>query len=67
VTAQGALERHERVTAFTAFSLRARLVVAAGVDAATARAALERAEHGCLVSNSLKAPVALESEVAFAS
>ena len=66
VEAEGTLERRERVTAFTAFRLRARLVVAAGVDADAARAALERAEHGCLVSNSLKAPVELEPEIAFA-
>jgi organic hydroperoxide reductase OsmC/OhrA len=52
--AVGTLERVERTTQFTHFALRATLVVAAGVSDKDARAALERAERGCLIRNSLK-------------
>ncbi len=61
VDAEGTLERRDGVTAFTAFRVHAALGVDAHVDPAQARAALERAERGCLISNSLKAPVHLET------
>lgn len=67
VRTEGRLERHEGVTAFTGFTLHARLEIGANVDEALARTALERAERGCLVSNSLKAPVHLEVELAVAA
>ncbi len=63
VSVEGTLDRPERVTQFTAFTLHARLTVAPGTDRSAAEAALARAEKGCLISNSLKAPVHLQTEV----
>jgi organic hydroperoxide reductase OsmC/OhrA len=63
VRVEGTLERKDGVTAFTGFHAHATLGVGADVDEATARDALERAERGCLISNSLKAPVHLETTV----
>jgi len=51
----GTLDRVERVTQFTGFEVRAVLRVPAGTDEARAKRLLERAEQGCLISNSLKA------------
>lgn len=55
----GTLDRVERVTQFTRFEVRARLVVPEGVDADRAKVALEKAERSCLITSSLKAPVDL--------
>jgi uncharacterized OsmC-like protein len=41
--------------------VHAHLGLAAGVSEELAQRALEKAERGCLVSNSLKAPVHLET------
>jgi len=65
--AVGTLDRIEGVVRFTAIDLRARLVVAPGVDAALARRALEKAERGCLISNSLKAGTHLEVAIEIAA
>ena len=62
----GTLDRLDRVTQFTAFDMTAHLVVPAGVDAEAARRALEKAERNCLVSNSLKASIALATTVEIA-
>lgn len=67
VRVEGTLERRDGVTAFTAFELHATLGIGAGVDEALARGALERAERGCLVSNSLRAPVHLHAGLAIAA
>jgi organic hydroperoxide reductase OsmC/OhrA len=64
VRAEGTLERRDGVTAFTGFAIHAILGIDATDDESLARAALERAERGCLVSRSLKASVHLESELA---
>jgi organic hydroperoxide reductase OsmC/OhrA len=64
---EGTLERVEGVTAFSALELHATLTVDPGVDEAVALGALERAERGCLISNSLKAPVHLRAELAVAA
>lgn len=61
--AEGTLDRVERVTRFTGFTVRASLVVSPGADEDRARQALERAEHLCLVTNSLNAPVHFETGV----
>ncbi len=61
VNVEGTLERRDGVTAFIAFHVHATLGADAKVDPAQARGALERAERGCLISNSLKAPVHLET------
>ena len=63
VRIEGTLDRRDKVTAFTGFELHATLA-APGVDPALARSSLERAERGCLISNSLKAPVHLHIELA---
>jgi peroxiredoxin-like protein len=60
---EGTLDRTERVTQFTAFRVRASLQVPPGADPEEGRRLLERAEHGCLISNSLKATPQLEAEV----
>ena len=59
----GTLDRVEHATQFTHFDLRARLMVPDGVDADQARRALAKAERSCLISNSLKASVHLETLV----
>lgn len=58
--ATGTLDRVERVPQFTAFELTATLQVPAGANVELARGALEKAERGCLVANSVKAPVHLQ-------
>lgn len=59
----GTLDRIDRVTQFTRLDVHARLAVAAGTDPAQASRALEKAERGCLISNSLKATVHLNTEI----
>jgi organic hydroperoxide reductase OsmC/OhrA len=59
----GTLDRVDRVTQFTRFDIRARLSVSAGTDESFARRALEKAERGCLITNSLKASVRFHAEV----
>ena len=61
--ATGTLDRVDRVTQFTAFDLHAHLVVPDGTDVEAARRALEKAEHNCLISNSLKGSVRLMPDV----
>jgi organic hydroperoxide reductase OsmC/OhrA len=48
---------------FTRYACLAKLTVPAGTDPAKARSLLERAEHVCLISNSLRGPRTLEAEV----
>lgn len=52
---EGTLDRVDRVTRFTRFDLRATLQVPEGTDVDRARRLVEKAEHSCLVSNSLNA------------
>jgi organic hydroperoxide reductase OsmC/OhrA len=61
------LERVDGVTRFTQVTVRGRLTVPAGVDAAKARTLMEKAEKVCLVSNSLNAERHLEAEVVTAA
>ena len=63
----GVLERVEGVTRFTRITVRGRLTIPAGVDAAKARTLMEKAEKVCLVSNSLNAERHLEAEVVTAA
>ena len=60
---EGTLERLEGVSQFTRYATHAALTVTEGVDTAKARSLLERAEHTCLVSNSLRGTRTLEAEV----
>lgn len=59
----GTLDRVERVSQFTSFTIQAHLIVPAGTNKDLAHRALEKAERGCLVTNSLKAAVQLEAVV----
>lgn len=60
---EGTLERMEGNSRFTQIHARVRLVVPPGADLARARALLEKAEKGCLISNSLTATRHLECEL----
>jgi peroxiredoxin-like protein len=64
VEAEGTVDRVDGRTRFTEIVLRPRVVTPAGVDATRLRRALEKAEHGCLVSASLSTPIRLEAEPA---
>ena len=64
VKVTGTLDRPAGAAAsFTAFETTAKLVVAAGTDAARAKMLLEKAEKICLITASLKAPNHLHTEV----
>ena len=60
---EGILERVDGKSQFTKFANFATLRVAAGSDVAKARSLLERAEHGCLVANSLLGARTLDAEI----
>ncbi len=60
---EGTLERSDGVSQFTRYATVAKLTVPAGADIAKARSLLERAEHTCLVSNSLRGERTLQVEV----
>ncbi len=62
-SAEGVLDRVERVTRFTGFTVRASLTVPAGTDVDKARRLLEKAEDVCLVTRSMLAESHLEAEV----
>jgi len=64
---EGILERVERSARFTHFTTFARLTIPQTTDASKARDLLERAEHGCLISNSVRGERKLEIEVVTAS
>ena len=60
---EGTLDRVEGRTRFTRMAVRATLRVPAGTDEAKARQLVERAEHVCLISNSLVAGRSVEATV----
>jgi organic hydroperoxide reductase OsmC/OhrA len=60
---EGTLERIDGVSQFTRYATTATLTVAPGTDVVKARALLERAEHSCLISNSLRGTRTLEANV----
>lgn len=60
---EGVLERVGQVTQFTRYSILAVLAVPAGTDAVLARELLQRAEHGCLISNSLRGTRVLTAQI----
>jgi organic hydroperoxide reductase OsmC/OhrA len=62
----GTLNKVEGRTKFTHMAVRATLRVPAGTDEAKAKQLLERAEHVCLISNSLVAERSIESTIEFA-
>lgn len=53
--ASGTLDKLDKVTQFTGFDLNVELTVPAGTDERKANRLLQRAEHHCLITNSLKA------------
>lgn len=59
----GMLDRVDGVTRFTSFDIQARLVLPAEGDPEKARRLLEKAERGCLVSNSLNGEIRLAIDI----
>ena len=62
-SATGVLDRVDRITQFTGFTVTATLSVPAGTDPEKARRLLEKAEAACLITNSLSAQAHLEAEI----
>jgi organic hydroperoxide reductase OsmC/OhrA len=60
---EGVLERVEGGSLFTRYTTYATLTIAPAGDASRARTLLEKAEHGCLVANSLKGERMLETQI----
>lgn len=60
---EGTLNKVEGKTKFTHIVVRATLQAPAGTDEAKAKQLLERAEHVCLISNSLVAERSIEATV----
>ncbi|MEZ4733100.1 MAG: OsmC family protein [Caldilineaceae bacterium] len=61
--AVGVLDRVERVTQFTEMHLTVTLTAPAGADVEKAQRLLEKAEQNCLITNSLKGKVHMETSV----
>ncbi len=59
----GVLDRVDKKTQFTEFSLRVVLDAPRGTDEQKARRLLEKAEHACLITNPLNAGTHLDMEV----
>jgi peroxiredoxin-like protein len=66
-SAEGVLERVDRVNRFTTFTVSVTLTVPAGTDIDKARRLLEKAEAGCLITNSLSAEAHLETDIIVAT
>jgi peroxiredoxin-like protein len=62
-SAEGVLERVERVTRFTRVTVRATLTVPAGTDSDKAERLLEKSEEACLITRSMTAESHLEAEI----
>jgi organic hydroperoxide reductase OsmC/OhrA len=60
---EATLERVDNVTRFSRFELSVRLTVPAGTDEARARRVVEKAERGCMVTNSLVGERHLHAEI----
>jgi len=60
---EGTLDRVDGNSRFTKITTRVRLVVPPGADAERAKRLLQKAEHGCPVSNSLSAEKHIEAEI----
>jgi len=63
---EGVLEHTGDCTAFTRFATTVRLTLPPGADHAKARLLLGRAEHACLIANSLRGERTLSAELATA-
>ncbi len=64
--AEGTLDKVEKLTQFTGFTVKAKLTVPPGTSEKKARTILEKAEKYCLITNSMKAGSHLEAEVVIA-
>ena len=62
-TAEGVLDREDRVISFTAFTVKASLTLPNDADRDKAQRLLEKSEAACMITNSLKADVHLETEI----
>jgi len=62
-TVEGVLDKAAGVTQFTRFDSHATLTVAAGTDENKAKQLLEKAEHVCLVANSLRGERTLQTRI----
>ena len=60
---EGTLERVDRTTQFTRFEIKATLHVPQGTDQGKARRILEKAEAGCLITNSLSSSTHLSATI----
>ena len=60
---EGVLDRPEKLTQFTEFHLRVVLDIPADADQNKARRVLDKAEHSCLITNSLSAATHLDAEI----
>jgi len=67
VEVDATLDRKEQVMQFTRMVVSARLVVPAAANSALCQRALDKAEHGCLVANSLRCERELRTEIVEAS
>ena len=65
--AVGTLDRVEKAPQFTDFHLTATLEIPDGAKEDRALRLLEKAEHHCLITNSLKASSRMDAEVRFAA
>lgn len=63
VEVEGLLDRVEGTTRFTAFDVVAQLALPAGTDEDAGLRALQKAEHNCLISNSLSGRRTLTASV----
>lgn len=61
--AEGKLEKFNSITRFTAFYLKARLLVPEGTSKSKAERLLHMAEKNCLITNSMVSEVQLDTEV----
>lgn len=61
--AEGILDRPERTTYFTAFNVHAVLHLPSDAKMELAERLLEKAEHVCLITASLKSEIALTTEI----
>jgi organic hydroperoxide reductase OsmC/OhrA len=62
-TAEGTLEKIEKLTQFTGFTVTANLTVPPGTNETKAHTILQKAEKYCLITNSMKAESHLEASV----
>lgn len=62
-SAEGVLERVERVTRFTSITVRATLTAPAGTDTDRARRLLEKSEAACLITQSMRVETHLEADI----